>query len=58
MGQHAMATIGVCLLWFGWFGFTAVPRSRRSGAAVYVLITTMLAASVSCVGAMLTSRSG
>lgn len=57
MGHNMpMATIGVFLLWFGWFGFNGGSALSAGPAQLsYVLITTMLAASAGLVGAMLTS---
>jgi Amt family ammonium transporter len=51
-----MATIGVFLLWFGWFGFNGGSVLSAAPAQVsYVLVSTMIAASAGLVGAMLTS---
>jgi Amt family ammonium transporter len=55
---HSMplATIGVFLLWLGWFGFNGGSVLSADPAAVsLVLVTTSLAASAGAVGAMLTS---
>jgi Amt family ammonium transporter len=58
MPGHSMplATIGVFLLWLGWFGFNGGSvLSAAPGAVSLVLVTTALAASAGAVGAMLTS---
>lgn len=55
---HSMplATIGVFLLWLGWFGFNGGSVLSADPAAVsLVLVTTSIAASAGAVGAMLTS---
>lgn len=55
---HSMplATIGVFLLWFGWFGFNGGSvLSADPGLVSLVFTTTALAASAGAVGAMLTS---
>jgi len=55
---HSMplATIGVFLLWLGWFGFNGGSvLSADPGAVSLVLVTTSIAASAGAVGAMLTS---
>ncbi len=55
---HSMplATIGVLLLWFGWFGFNGGSvLSADPGVISYVFVTTMLGASTGVVGATLTS---
>lgn len=55
---HSMplATIGVFLLWLGWFGFNGGSvLSADPGAVSLVLVTTSIAASAGGVGAMLTS---
>lgn len=57
---HSMplATIGVFLLWLGWFGFNGGSvLSADPGAVSFVLVTTSLAASAGAVGAMVTSWS-
>ena len=51
---HSMplATIGVFLLWFGWFGFNGGSvLSADPGAVSLVFVTTMLAASAGVLGA-------
>lgn len=57
MGHNlALVTIGVFLLWLGWFGFNGGSvLSADPGAVSYVLVTTSLAASAGAVGAMMTS---
>lgn len=55
---HSMplATIGVFLLWLGWFGFNGGSvLSADPGAVSLVLVTTSIAASAGAVGAMITS---
>jgi len=55
---HSMplATIGVFLLWFGWFGFNGGSiLSADPGGVSLVFTTTALAASAGGIGAMLTS---
>jgi Amt family ammonium transporter len=55
---HSMplATIGVFLLWLGWFGFNGGSVLSADPAAVsLVLVTTSLAASAGAIGAMVTS---
>lgn len=51
-----LATIGVFLLWFGWFGFNggSVLSADPAGVSL-VLVTTSLAASAGAIAAMLTS---
>jgi Amt family ammonium transporter len=57
MGHNLpLATIGVFLLWLGWFGFNGGSvLSADAGGVSYVLVTTCLAAAAGIVGAMLTS---
>lgn len=57
MGHNLpLATIGVFLLWLGWFGFNGGSvLSANPGQVSYVLVTTSLAAAAGIVGAMLTS---
>jgi Amt family ammonium transporter len=55
---HSMPllTIGVFLLWLGWFGFNGGSvLSADPGAVSYVLVTTSLAAAAGIVGAMFAS---
>ncbi len=52
---HSMPllTIGVFLLWLGWFGFNGGSvLSANPGAVSYVLVTTSLAAAAGIIGAM------
>jgi ammonium transporter, Amt family len=52
-----LATIGVFLLWLGWFGFNGGSvLSADPGAVSYVLVTTCLAAAAGIIGATFTSR--
>ncbi|MEM7396439.1 MAG: ammonium transporter, partial [Verrucomicrobiota bacterium] len=53
-----LATIGVFLLWLGWFGFNggSVLSADAEGVS-FVLVTTCLAAAAGIVGAMVTSWS-
>jgi Amt family ammonium transporter len=56
---HSMplATIGVFMLWLGWFGFNGGSvLSADPGAVSYVLVTTSLAAAAGMVTAMFTSN--
>lgn len=57
MGHNMpLATIGVFLLWFGWFGFNGASTATADGVALsWVLVTTMLAACASIVSALMTS---
>ena len=49
-----LATVGVFLLWFGWYGFNGGSvLSADPGALSYVFVTTSLGASAGVVGAML-----
>jgi Amt family ammonium transporter len=51
-----LATLGVFLLWFGWFGFNGGSvLSADPGATSFVLVTTCLAASAGAVVAIATS---
>lgn len=51
-----LATIGVFLLWLGWFGFNGGSvLSANPGAVSLTLVTTCLAAAAGAVGAMLTA---
>jgi Amt family ammonium transporter len=55
---HSMplATIGVFLLWLGWFGFNGGSvLSANPGAVSLTLVTTCLAAAAGAIGAMVTS---
>lgn len=56
MPGHSMplATIGVFMLWLGWFGFNGGSvLSANPELTSFVLVTTCLAAAAGCVGAML-----
>ncbi len=56
---HSMplATIGVFLLWFGWFGFNGGSvLSADPGAVSLVFVTTSVAAAAGCIGAFLISK--
>jgi len=58
MPGHSMplATIGVLLLWFGWFGFNGGSvLSADPGPISLVIVTTSLAAAAGIVGAMIVS---
>lgn len=57
MGHNMpLATIGVFLLWFGWFGFNGGSVLNADAESIsFVLVTTMLGASAGIVGAALTS---
>ena len=57
MGHNMpLVTIGVFLLWLGWFGFNGGSvLSADPGAVSYVLVTTSLAAAAGIIGAMFTS---
>jgi Amt family ammonium transporter len=57
MGHNMpLATIGVFLLWLGWFGFNGGSvLSADAGAVSYVFVTTTLAAAAGIVAAMFTS---
>jgi len=49
-----LATIGVFLLWFGWFGFNGGSvLSADAGEVSYVFVTTAIGASAGIMGAML-----
>ena len=52
-----LATIGVFLLWFGWFGFNGGSvLSADPGLVSLVIVTTSIAACAGAVGAFLTSK--
>jgi Amt family ammonium transporter len=57
MGHNlSMVTIGVFMLWLGWFGFNGGSvLSADPGKVSFVLLTTTLAAAAGTIGAMLTS---
>ena len=51
-----LATIGVFLLWFGWYGFNGGSvLSADPGSVSLVFVTTTLAAAAGVIGAMMTS---
>ena len=58
MGHNMpLVTIGVFLLWLGWFGFNgASALNADPGKVSLVLVNTMIAASAAVVSSMLTSR--
>jgi len=56
---HSMplASVGVFLLWFGWFGFNGGSvLSADPGLVSLVFVTTSIAAAAGCIGAMLVSK--
>ena len=57
MGHNMpLATIGVFLLWFGWYGFNGGSVLSADPAAVsFVVVTTTLSAAAGVIGAMCTS---
>jgi Amt family ammonium transporter len=57
MGHNlSMVTIGVFMLWLGWFGFNGGSvLSADPGKVSFVLLTTTLGAAAGIIGAMLTS---
>jgi len=57
MGHNMpLLTLGVFLLWLGWFGFNGGSvLSADPGAVSFVLVTTSLAAAAGIIGAMVTS---
>ncbi len=50
-----LATLGVFILWFGWFGFNPGSTTEASGAIGYIALTTNLAAAAGAITAMFTS---
>jgi ammonium transporter, Amt family len=50
-----LATLGVFILWFGWFGFNPGSTTAANGAIGYIAITTNLAGAIGAVAAMFTS---
>ncbi len=56
---HSMplATVGVFLLWFGWFGFNGGSvLSADPGLVSLVFVTTTIAAAAGCLGSIVTSK--
>lgn len=56
---HSMplATVGVFLLWFGWFGFNGGSvLSADPGLVSLVFVTTSIAAAAGCIGAFMVSK--
>ncbi len=52
----SMATLGVFLLWFGWFGFNAGSTGTiKDGSFALIAVTTNMAAATGGIGAMVTS---
>jgi len=52
-----LATVGVFLLWFGWFGFNGGSvLSADPGLVSLVFVTTSIAAAAGCIGAFLISK--
>ncbi len=52
-----LATVGVFLLWFGWFGFNGGSvLSGDPGMVSLVFITTSMAAAAGCIGAFIISK--
>lgn len=54
---HSMplATLGVFILWFGWFGFNPGSTTAGNGLAGYIAVTTNLAAAAGAITALITS---
>jgi Amt family ammonium transporter len=54
---HSMplATLGVFILWFGWFGFNPGSTTAGNGLIGYIAITTNLAAAAGALFALITS---
>ncbi len=50
-----LATLGVFILWFGWFGFNPGSTTAGNGLAGYIAVTTNLAAAAGALMALITS---
>ncbi|MEN6427874.1 MAG: ammonium transporter [Phycisphaerales bacterium] len=50
-----LASLGVFILWFGWFGFNPGSTTSGVGLAGYIAVTTNLAAAAGAVAALITS---
>jgi Amt family ammonium transporter len=50
-----LATLGVFILWFGWFGFNPGSTTAGNGLAGYIAVTTNLAAAAGALTALITS---
>ena len=50
-----LATLGMFLLWFGWFGFNAGSTTAATTDIALIAVNTNLAAAAGAIGAMLTS---
>jgi len=50
-----LATLGVLILWFGWFGFNPGSTTSGVGLAGYIAVTTNLAAAAGAITALSTS---
>ncbi|EXJ15556.1 ammonium transporter [Imhoffiella purpurea] len=54
-GNLPLATLGVILLWFGWFGFNGGSSHTLDAKVPMILLNTFIAAASGCVAAMLAS---
>jgi Amt family ammonium transporter len=50
-----LATLGVFILWFGWFGFNPGSTTAGNGSIGYIAVTTNLAAAAGAIMALITS---